>query len=172
MNTIVIRLKEYLEDINVKPSVAETLIGVANGTLSKPFKKETSIKTDTLEKFLFSYNEINPIWLLTGVGNKNKVDESKLFDVELKKKDRQIARLQQEIVALKDNTIVGSAPPTLESNVNYKELAEARLETIDGLKFKIATLENVADYDKSSQRGDLGDSKTPTGAMKKEEVHK
>ncbi|MCB6089167.1 hypothetical protein [Flavobacterium psychrophilum] len=116
--------------------------------------------------------EISFDWVLLGIGDENKVNDSKLFDVELKKKDRQIARLQQEIVALKDNTIVGSAPPTLESNVNYKELAEARLETIDGLKFKIATLEKETDYDKSSQRGDLGDSKTPTGAMKKEEVHK
>ncbi|MCB6232319.1 hypothetical protein [Flavobacterium psychrophilum] len=116
--------------------------------------------------------EISFDWVLLGIGDENKVNDSKLFDVELKKKDRQIARLQQEIVALKDNTIVGSAPPTLESNVNYKELAEARLETIDGLKFKIATLEKETDYDKSSQRGDLGGSKTPTGAMKKEEVHK
>ena len=41
-------------------------IGVSNGTLSKPFNAKTTIKTNTLEKFLITYKDINPGWLLTG----------------------------------------------------------------------------------------------------------
>jgi phage repressor protein C with HTH and peptisase S24 domain len=69
MNEIVTRLKEYLEYKNIKPSQAEAAIGVSNGTLSKPFNKGTSIKTDTLEKFLREFAKINPVWLFNGIGS-------------------------------------------------------------------------------------------------------
>ncbi|KQT17689.1 peptidase S24 [Chryseobacterium sp. Leaf404] len=59
-------MKEYLDFKGVSVSVAEKEIGVANGTLSKPFKANTTIKTDTLEKFLNVYTDINPFWVLDG----------------------------------------------------------------------------------------------------------
>ena len=68
MKTIVERIKEYLEFKGVSPSSAELKIAVSNGTLSKPFNSGTTIKTNTLEKFLNIYNDINPEWLLTGNG--------------------------------------------------------------------------------------------------------
>ncbi|WP_185113207.1 MULTISPECIES: helix-turn-helix transcriptional regulator [unclassified Chryseobacterium] len=66
MKNIVEKLKEYLDFKGVSVSVAEKEIGVANGTLSKPFKANTTIKTDTLEKFLNVYTDINPFWVLDG----------------------------------------------------------------------------------------------------------
>lgn len=72
MDSIVNRLKEYLLYKGISPSVAETEINVSNGTLSKPFNSGTTIKTNTLEKFLESYKDINPEWLLTGIGNMSK----------------------------------------------------------------------------------------------------
>lgn len=66
MKNIVEKLKEYLEFKGVTVSAAEKEIGVANGTLSKPFKANTTIKTDTLEKFLNIYSDINPVWVLDG----------------------------------------------------------------------------------------------------------
>lgn len=68
MGSIVIRIKKYLEHKNIAPSVAEKQIGSSNGSLSKPFKANTTIKTDMLEKFLNSYQDINCEWLLTGRG--------------------------------------------------------------------------------------------------------
>lgn len=69
MITIVERLKQYIDFKGIAVSSAERDIGVSNATLSKPFKSKTTIKTDTLEKFLIHYNDINPIWLLTGEGD-------------------------------------------------------------------------------------------------------
>lgn len=69
MQSIVTRLKEYLDHIGVNTSSAEIAIGVSNGSLSKPFNKDTTIKTDTLEKFLIKYNDISSDWLLRGKGN-------------------------------------------------------------------------------------------------------
>lgn len=59
-------MQDYLIYKDIRPAQAETAIGVSNGTLSKPFKNGTTIKTDTLEKFLNVYTDINKEWLLTG----------------------------------------------------------------------------------------------------------
>lgn len=69
MDTIVQRLKKYLDFIDVSVSVAEKKINLSNGSLSKPFNANTTIKTDTLEKFLNTYPELSPEWLLTGQGS-------------------------------------------------------------------------------------------------------
>jgi len=57
MDRIVSKLKSYLSDNSISARHAEIAIGVGNGTLSKPFLKGTSIKTDTLEKFLNTYSD-------------------------------------------------------------------------------------------------------------------
>lgn len=81
MNNIVRGLKEYLVSIDVKPSKAETMIGVSNGTLSKPFAKGTTIKTDTLEKFLSVFTDLNLERLISSQGeiikeNSNSLNEA------------------------------------------------------------------------------------------------
>ena len=61
---IIDRIEAYLNSKGIKVSAAEREIGLSNATLSKPFKNKTSIKTDTLEKFLNTFNEVNANWLL------------------------------------------------------------------------------------------------------------
>ncbi|HYD92318.1 MAG TPA: hypothetical protein VEA37_12625, partial [Flavobacterium sp.] len=69
MERIVSRIKEYLDYKSIKPASAEKSIEVSNGSLSKAFNNGTEIKTDTLEKFLDIYTDINPSWLLYGKGS-------------------------------------------------------------------------------------------------------
>jgi len=61
MDKFVSHIKTYLDENNIRVSKAESNIGVSNGTLSKPLSKGTSIKTDTLEKFLNFYNDFTLI---------------------------------------------------------------------------------------------------------------
>lgn len=68
MSTIVSRIEEYLALKRIAPNAAEKAIGVANGTLSKPINDKKTIRTNTLEKFLSFYSDINPFWLTTGNG--------------------------------------------------------------------------------------------------------
>jgi len=63
MTTIVERLKQYLDSKGISVSSAEKESGISNGTLAKSFNSGTTIKTDTLEKFLNKYTDINPVWL-------------------------------------------------------------------------------------------------------------
>ncbi|MEN5434132.1 S24 family peptidase [Sphingobacterium faecium] len=74
MHSIVTRIKEYLKEKDIAPSIAEREIGTSNGSLSKPFNANTTIKTDTLEKFLKKYSDINPEWLLSGNGGMLKTE--------------------------------------------------------------------------------------------------
>jgi len=76
METIVQRLKKYLDFIGISVSLAEKNVMLSNGSLSKPFNANTTIKTDTLEKFLLFYNDISPEWLLTGQGEMLKTGVS------------------------------------------------------------------------------------------------
>lgn len=113
MGTIVERLKMYIDFKGLSVSIAEKEIGVSNATLSKPFKAKTTIKTDTLEKFLSTYSDINPDWLLNGVGL-------------MTKKEDQLNYVEEDQEAY---------------NINYKDLAESRKETIECLKKEIGHLE-------------------------------
>lgn len=105
MKTIVERLKEYLDYKGVSPSFAEMEIGVSNGTLSKPFNAKTTIKTNTLEKFLITYKDINPGWLLTGEGSMVK-NESVFLEKELPPNDKEAELLQKQVALLEENKIL------------------------------------------------------------------
>lgn len=65
MSNVIDRLKEYLDASDINITKAERTIGVSTGTLQKPISKGTEIKTDTLEKFLNGFPELNPNWLFT-----------------------------------------------------------------------------------------------------------
>jgi repressor LexA len=77
METIVERLRVYLEKTHVSVSNAEKLLNVSNGALSKPFNAKTTIKTDTLEKFLKHFTDMSAEWLLTGKGEMLRDQEEK-----------------------------------------------------------------------------------------------
>ena len=95
----------YLKFKGLAVSFVEKEINVSNGTLSKPIANNKTIKTDTLEKFLNKYTDINKNWLLTGNGEMLTTDKkvSKENDspeiIDLLKK---IIKLQEENAALKD----------------------------------------------------------------------
>jgi phage repressor protein C with HTH and peptisase S24 domain len=98
MKNIVEKLKEYLEYKNIAVSVAEKEIGASNASLSKPFKANTTIKTDTLEKFLRRYNDINPMWILNNSNTMLKSDViSEPLQVYRRKKSKDAIVSMQEV---------------------------------------------------------------------------
>ena len=81
MSVVIDRLKEYLSHRDISVSRAESMIEVSNGTLSKPFKKGTTIKIDTLEKFLNCFDDLNPLWLFrTSEKAKMIIDKTKVLN--------------------------------------------------------------------------------------------
>ena len=110
------RIKQYIDLKGIKVSVFEREIGMSNGSFASQLKNNKTIGVDKLEKILRIYTDINIEWLLTGNGNMIKGNE--------------------EIIPQTKND-----SETLEVAINYKDLAEARKETIDSLKKIIVYLE-------------------------------
>lgn len=63
------RIKEYLEYKGIPVSQAEKACGVSNSSISKALKPgTTTMKSDTLEKFLSTYTDLSAEWVLRGTG--------------------------------------------------------------------------------------------------------
>jgi tRNA A37 threonylcarbamoyladenosine modification protein TsaB len=112
------RIKQYIDFKSVKVSAFEKEIGMSNGSFASQLKNNKTIGVNKLENILKKYPDLNPEWLLTGNGNMLKLD------------------------ILNDQPVTYSKTLNEDSNdLNYKELAEARKETIDSLKKLIVYLE-------------------------------
>ena len=77
---VIEKISAYLVRKNITVQQAEKDIGVSNGTLAKPIKKGTSIKVETLEKFLTFYVDLNPSWLFI----ENDESGEKMLKIESK----------------------------------------------------------------------------------------
>jgi transcriptional regulator with XRE-family HTH domain len=112
------RIKQYIDLKGIKISVFEREIGMSNGSFASQLKNDKTIGVDKLEKILRVYSDINIEWLLTGKGSmlKDTLNEERAPYNKTDEKDA-------------------------ENALNYKELAEARKETIESLKKIISYLE-------------------------------
>jgi len=112
------RIKQYIDFKGVKVSAFEKEIGMSNGSFASQLRNNKTIGVDKLENILKKYPDLDPQWLLTGKGEMltlNNLNEAPAKYNSTRKED--------------------------SNDLNYKELAEARKETIDSLKKIIVYLE-------------------------------
>jgi len=112
------RIKQYIDFKGIKISAFEKEIGMSNGSFASQLKNNKTIGVDKLENILKKYPELSPEWLLTGKGDMVTMNSLNEASVNY------------------NNTVKENS-----NDLNYKELAEARKETIDSLKKIIAYLE-------------------------------
>lgn len=113
------RIKQYIDLKGITVSALEREVGMSNGSFASQLKNNKTIGVDKLENILKIYSDINIEWLLTGNGDILKLN------------------------ILNEETAPYSKIDTEDSEeaINYKELAEARKETIESLKKVILYLE-------------------------------
>lgn len=68
MQSTVARIKEYIDYKGISVRKFEELNGFSNGSFASQFKNNKTIGVDKVENILHNFKDINPIWLLTGVG--------------------------------------------------------------------------------------------------------
>lgn len=77
---VVERLAEYIENQGLSYYAFENAIDASRGSISKAVKQNKNIGSNVIENILSVYENINPIWLLTGEGemlrNSDQVNEA------------------------------------------------------------------------------------------------
>lgn len=68
MSNTVSRIKQYIDYKGLSVRKFEETTGFSNGAFASQFKNKKTIGVDKVENILQVYDDINPIWLLTGEG--------------------------------------------------------------------------------------------------------
>lgn len=67
--TIVERMKEYLDAKGILNAHAEKACGFSNGLIGNAIKNGTTLRSDSIEKFMAVYKDLSAEWLLRGAGS-------------------------------------------------------------------------------------------------------
>ena len=105
------RIKQYLDYKGIRVGAFEKVVGMSNGSFASQLKHNKTIGVDKLENILKKYTDIDVEWLLTGEGDMIKLNTLHETGEVYKKTEK-----------------------VIEHEINYKELAEARKETIESLR--------------------------------------
>lgn len=120
------RVKEFIDFKGITKYRFCQMLGFSNKFLDNT----SNIGTDKAGKIIHHFPDLNPEWLLTGNGNMLKPDI-------LNEERASYTKIDQE---------------DSEDALNYKELAEARKETIESLKKVILYLEGQIAENKQDKK--------------------
>lgn len=109
MTTIIGRIKQIIDYKRVSERFFCKEIGVANGFLSKV----KDVGSSKLNKILYAYPDINPIWLLTGEGEMLRSDHDQqpvasaepTYIYRSDPKDQEIIELQRKHIKLLEDKL-------------------------------------------------------------------
>lgn len=63
------RIKQFIDFKGLSVAAFEKSVGISNGAFASQLKNNKTIGVDKIENILRIYEELNPTWLLTGVGS-------------------------------------------------------------------------------------------------------
>ena len=122
MSNIIDRIGEFAHHQKLSIRKIENRIGASNGTISKAIGKDKDIQTKWIALFVEQFPEVNPVWLLTGIGSmilyKEGEDniESKLASDPQSEYETMATKQNQEIIASLKQVIAA-----LEGQLKEKE---------------------------------------------------
>jgi len=132
MKNIIDRLEEYMIIKGLNDNKITETCGFSTGQIGKSRKSRKGMHSDSIEKILYCYPDLNPDWFLTGRGSmfvvgdnkdsdKNIIiehlkDEIKLKDNEIKELNRELGKKELLIEQLKNNQRIsyGNLTPSIK----------------------------------------------------------
>lgn len=106
------RVGQYIAKKGVSYYAFENSIGASRGSISKAVKEGKSIGSQVLENILSVYTDMNPIWLLTGIGevfiDNPEILQNKKIEAFRLKTDRELEN--QQIPLYDIEAIAGLVP--------------------------------------------------------------
>ena len=121
--TTIERLFQYFDFKGIKYSPAERDLGLSNGYLGKMRTRGASIGSEIIEKIILNYPDINPEWLLAGIGQMLRSNSDKINTGGKPVGPCQQCELRDEIINEK-NEIIGLLKDkirTLSGQINDSE---------------------------------------------------
>lgn len=68
MSHLIDRLEQYMEYKGINNNQVTIASGLSNGLIGAARKKRSALNSDSIEKILYAYRDLNPTWLITGEG--------------------------------------------------------------------------------------------------------
>lgn len=78
MDNILSRLHKFMSVCDLNNNKTTVQAGLSNGLLGNAFKSGKGLNSDSIEKILLAYTNLNAEWLLTGKGEMLKSIEKKM----------------------------------------------------------------------------------------------
>lgn len=124
MEFFIDRLQYYMREKGINNNQMTVSAGLSVGLIGRAIKTKSGLNSDSIEKILYSYPDLNPNWLLTGRGNM-------LIDLNDDNKNREVNRE----VSLKsgDKNVhpnVHLSPKSEENNKEVKYSIKLRKEQL------------------------------------------
>lgn len=137
MSLITQRIKHYLEAKKISTNKAEVILGLSRGALSKPFRNNKSITTETLEKILNAqeFEDLNPLYLLGK--EKAPISANKIYTQEI-----------QTLQDLAKNYFSFPEHKQTEINALITESLEGLIQKINKLEITGDEHDNLESYEK------------------------
>ena len=112
------RVGQYIEKKGISYYAFENSLGASRGSISKAVKEGKSIGSNVLENIMATYPDLNPVWLLTGVGEMFVTNEeivtNKSIETFRLKTDRNIE--SQQIPLYDIEAVAGLVPLFQDTN--------------------------------------------------------
>lgn len=76
--TITERLQTYMAHKGLNPNKITVDAGLSNGLIGRAIKGNSGLNSDTIEKILYTYSDLNPEWFLMEVGQMIKTNHQSI----------------------------------------------------------------------------------------------
>ena len=68
MNSFIDRIQYFMLQTGINNNQMTVAAGLSVGLIGRAIKSKSGLNSDSIEKILYAYPELNPNWLLTGRG--------------------------------------------------------------------------------------------------------
>lgn len=132
MESIIERIGQIVTKKGISMRSFEQTLGVSNGAIGNAIKKKSDVGSSVVSKIIEIYPDVNPIWLLTGVGNMQ--NEATPVSVEQSFALRTDRKVEIQDIPLYDmSATAGLMAIFNESNINPEDyLRIPNIPPVDG----------------------------------------
>lgn len=135
MSTLTERLQTYMDYKGLNYNQVTVQAGLSIGQIGRAIKSNKGLHSDSIEKIINTYQDLNPEWLLSGSGDMIKNELGRKDKDSVERFDKM--NTQNEPPLNRSAEIQGNDKEENEAKQNDKELIMQEIPRINGIRSKI-----------------------------------